>query len=97
MGTTEQRTKRMRSAWRRVPGIFVISFDFPAFLNRITGISGWKEVHGPDSRVGLDYWYRAGPHDAYINVDQGFMTVSVDKETVFEGSADQARARRIGR
>ena len=75
------------------PGVTVVRFDFPAFLKRITGIGGWKEVNGPDSRAGLDYWYRAGRHEAYINVDQGHLTVSIDQEVVFEGSADEAQCK----
>ena len=93
MGASKQKTKKLKGTARQAPGIAVICFDFPRFLRRITGIGGWKEVNGPDSGVGLDYWYRAGKHDAYINVDQGFMTVSVDKEVVYEGSADQAKCR----
>ena len=91
MGASERRKEAHRRAARQAPGIFVIRFDFPAFLKRTTGIGGWKEVSGPDSRVGLDYWYRVGRHEAYINVDQGHMTVSVDEDVVYEGSADQAQ------
>jgi len=93
MGASRRKRKRkkIKSAARQTPGVSVVCFDFPRFLKRITGISGWKEVNGPDSGVGLDYWYRAGGHDAYVNVDQGVMTVSIDKEVVFEGDADQAK------
>ena len=94
MGTSRQKTNKIRGVARQAPGIYVLSFDFPCFLKRITGISRWKEVNGPDSGVGLDYWYRADGHEAYVNIDQGFMTVSVDEEVVFQGSADQAGARR---
>jgi hypothetical protein len=93
MGTSERKERTQRRAARQAPVIFVIRFDFPAFLKRITGIGGWKEVSGPDSRVGIDYWYRAGRHEAYINLDQGHMSVSVDQEVVFEGSADEARCK----
>lgn len=72
------------------PGVAVVRFDFPALLKKVSGVGGWQEVSGPDSGVGLDYWYRAGRHEAYINVDQGHMVVSVDQEVVFEGSADEA-------
>lgn len=75
------------------PGCAIIRFDFPAFLEKITGIGGWKEMIGPDSRTGVDYWYGSGEHEAYINVDQGFVTVSVDHEIVFEGDAEQAHCK----
>ena len=93
MGTSKQKTQKSRGVARQAPGISVICFDFQVFLKKITGIGEWKEVNGPDSGVGLDYWYRAGNHDAYVNIDQGFMTVSIDKEVVFQGSADQARCK----
>jgi hypothetical protein len=91
MGASRRKKKATEDTARRVPGIFVVRFEFPAFLKRITGIGRWKEVNGPDSRVGLDYWYRAGRHEANINVDQGHMTVSVDAEVVYAGSTDQAQ------
>jgi len=75
------------------PGCAIIRFDFPAFLKKITGIGGWTEVNGPDSRTGIDYWYNAGSHEAYINVDQEFVSVSVDHEIVFEGDAEQAHCK----
>ena len=93
MGTSERKERTQRRAARQAPAIFVIRFDFPAFLKRITGIGGWQEVRGPDSGVGLDYWYRAGRHEAYINVDQGHLTVSIDQEVVFAGSADEAQCK----
>ena len=91
MGASRRKRKKTKGTARQAPGIAVICFDFPRVLRRITGIGGWQEVNGPDSRVGLDYWYRAGNHEAYINLDQGVMTVSIDKEVVFEGDADHAK------
>lgn len=75
------------------PGVTVVRFDFPAFLEKVSGSGGWQEVRGPDSGVGLDYWYLAGRHEAYINLDQGHLTVSVDQEVVFEGSANEAQCK----
>ena len=69
-------------------GIQIVSFDFPGLLERLTHKKGWKEIPGPDSRCGLDYWYRAGKSEANINVDQGEITVAIDGETVFSGMAD---------
>ena len=73
--------------------IAVVCFDFQAFLKALTGTSGWKEIQGPDSGVGLDYWYRAGKHEANINLDQGHLTVSVDQDVVFEGNAEAAQCK----
>ena len=39
----------------------------------------WEDVDGPDSGVGIDYWYvhAAGKLEAYINVDQSRVSISV--------------------
>jgi hypothetical protein len=68
-------------------------FDFPAFLKHLTGITGWMEASGPPSRVGQDYWYKAGKHEAYINVDQEHMSVAVDGESVFTGDCIAAQTK----
>jgi hypothetical protein len=75
------------------PGVTVVRFDFPAFLKKVSGVGGWQEVRGPDSGVGLDYWYRAGRHEAYLNLDQGHLTVSIGQEVVFEGSVDEVQCK----
>ena len=73
------------------PGVFVVSFDFPTFLQKLTDTEGWKEVNGPSSGVGLDYWYEnAEGSEAYINLDQGEMTVSIDDDVVWQGSSEEA-------
>ena len=90
MTKSRQSPKKRRATARRSSGIVVLTFDFQSFLKRITSIGGWKEHEGPDSGVGIDYWYRSGNHEAYINIDQAEMTVSVDGEVVFQGSANQA-------
>lgn len=51
-------------------------------LYQLTGLRGWKASQGPDSGCGVDYWYKNGSHEAYINVDQEEMTVSVDGEVL---------------
>ena len=64
----------------------IVSFDFIELLERITGEKGWKEVNGPDSRCGLDYWYKRGKGtEAYINIDQDAVTVSIDGDRIWEG------------
>jgi hypothetical protein len=46
----------------------------------------WEPMVGPDSRCGVDYWYRhPSGQEAYINDDQGHITISVEGEKVFEG------------
>jgi hypothetical protein len=78
-------------------GVFVVTFNFPKFLQSLTEYKGWHEVNGPDSRCGIDYWYECvdedgEQHSAYINIDQGEMTVSLDEEVVWQGDCENAQA-----
>lgn len=68
----------------------IVTFDFVGMLANLTGKTGWTEMDGPDSRCGLDYYYRLprGASEAYINVDQDSIVVTVDAETVYTGSID---------
>lgn len=47
-----------------------------------TGLyGGWKEMDGPDSGVGVDYWFvHKSGLEAYVNVDQGEVTISAGEE-----------------
>jgi hypothetical protein len=61
---------------------------FPPILARLTGIASWREVPGPQSGCGLDYWYTSAEgRRAYINIDQDQATVSIDGESVYRGSS----------
>ena len=49
-------------------------------LKRATGTSeGWEEMEGPETGVGVEYWYyHAGSgYEAYVVDDQGHLTVEV--------------------
>ena len=65
-------------------GIERIEFDFIGLLKALAG-GEWQETTGPRSRCGLDYWYKCGEHEAYINVDQDCLLVSIEPELRFEG------------
>ncbi len=67
-------------------------FDFQGLLGHLTNTDreDWNEIDGPDSGSGLDYWYanaRTGA-EAYINLDQTFLEISVDGENVFSEELD---------
>ncbi len=66
----------------------VVSFDFPKMLAHLTDTRArsWHESSGPETGCGIDYFY-VGPRgrEAYINVDQEQVTISVDGETLFAG------------
>lgn len=57
------------------------SLDLEGILRELTGLDGWEEAEGPDSGVGVDYWYvrEASGHGAYVNLDQSNLTVSVTR------------------
>jgi len=60
----------------------------PPILARLTGIVSWREVPGPQTGCGLDYWYtNPDGRRAYINIDQDQATVSIDGECVYRGSS----------
>ena len=57
-----------------------------AKLYELTGDDTWKITNGPDSGCGIDYYFvSAYKNEAYVNNDQGFVTISVDGETLFDG------------
>ena len=51
-----------------------------------TSIDDWEVLDGPDSGVGVDYWYRHrhSGAEAYLNRDQDHLTVTVDGDKVFD-------------
>ena len=71
------------------------TIDIVGMLAHLTGWGGWSEIQGPDTGVGVDYHYRAGSREAYINIDQDHMTVSVDGENVFAGDVGEEAVRRF--
>ena len=46
----------------------------------------WEEIDGPDSRCGVDHWYRnqVTGREAYANQDQTHWTISIDGDTIFD-------------
>ena len=60
----------------------MISLDIPGILQKLTDVTGWQEAEGPESGVGVDYWFvadNAGTEiQAYLNLDQTSLTVTVN-------------------
>ena len=54
-------------------------------LEELTGKKGWKIISGPETRCGVDYYFKRNSQTAYVNEDQGFVTISVDGENIFGG------------
>ena len=50
-----------------------------AFLTH-THEEDWEDLDGPDSGVGVDYWFRhrTTGAEAYANLDQDHLTISVE-------------------
>lgn len=56
------------------------------FLESMTGDKSWVETKGLQSGSGSDYWFRNDDNqEANINIDQFYMTMSIDGETIYEG------------
>ncbi len=76
--------------------IILGSYDYQGLLGHLTGTDpqNWKEMDGPDSGSGLDYWYRneSTGEEAYLNLDQTFLEVSVGGETLFAEELDDLDA-----
>jgi hypothetical protein len=51
-----------------------------------TSADDWESLDGPDSGVGVDYWYlhRGTSKEAYLNLDQDHLIISVDGETLYD-------------
>ncbi len=50
----------------------------------------WEEVDGPDSGCGIDMWFQNENLDEiYVNDDQGFLTISMDGNTIWTGDRDE--------
>jgi len=66
----------------------LVTIDLPGMLAALTGTRAhdWKIRGGPDSRCGIDYYYRyLDGSEAYINIDQSHFAISVAGETLFTG------------
>ena len=51
-----------------------------------TSADDGESLDGPDSGVGIDYWYRhrGSGAEAYLNRDQDHLTISVDGEKLYD-------------
>ena len=51
-----------------------------------TSADDWESLDGPDSGVGVDYWYRhrGSGAEAYLNLDQDYLTISVDGAKLYD-------------
>ncbi len=51
-----------------------------------TSADDWEALAGPDSGVDVDYWYRhrGSGAEAYLNLDQDHLTISVGGEKLYD-------------
>lgn len=63
--------------------------SIPEQLANVTATSpnDWEDLDGPDSGVGVDYWYRniRTGVEAYVNLDQDHLMISVNDQRVYDG------------
>lgn len=59
-------------------------------LASVTGsaVEDWEDLDGPDSGVGVDFWYRhrTTEAEAYANLDQDHLTISMCGERLYDGT-----------
>ncbi len=77
-------------------------YEYPALnlsklLEENTIYKGWEEADGPETGVGIDYWFECTDedgkiHSAYINVDQTDISVSVDGDVVWQGDSSEVQS-----
>ena len=74
-------------------------------LAQVTGTAedDWEYLDGPESGVGVDYWLRdrRSGAEAYANLDQDHLTISIGSERIYDGPAhskerSSCRMRRTG-
>ena len=65
----------------------VTEINWPLALSRLCGgnASSWKPGKGFDTRCGQDYYYNTKTSHAWINVDQGDVSILVDGRVMFSG------------
>ncbi|TMP99767.1 MAG: hypothetical protein E6L09_08645 [Verrucomicrobia bacterium] len=74
----------------------------PAVVELLASVTGstaedWEVImDGPDSGVGVDFWFRnqKSGAEAYINLDQDHLTISVDEEKIYDGCVRPSHKRR---
>jgi hypothetical protein len=68
-----------------MPNEFASPLEVLASVTR-TSAGDWETLDGPDSGVGVDYWYRhrGTGQEAYLNLDQSHLTISVGDNQVYD-------------
>jgi len=68
-----------------MPDQFVAPLEVLASVTQ-TLVDDWEDLGGPDSGVGVDYWYRqrSTGKEAYLNLDQDHLTISVGDQRVYD-------------
>lgn len=57
-------------------------------LGKLTG-KKWTITNGPETGVGVEYYFKSGKSEAYVCEDQGFLSISVDGDLIFSGYEDE--------
>jgi len=62
-------------------------------LKLVTGRSDWRETDGPDSKHGVDHWFKNDDGEIiYCNDDQGHVVYQDEsEEIIFEGELDEVQ------
>jgi len=70
-------------------GAQTVTYNFEKLLSGLAALSGWKAVSGPETGVGAEYFFECEDdegetHSAWVSIDQVWITVEVDGETVMD-------------
>ncbi|HXP59778.1 MAG TPA: hypothetical protein VN829_04755 [Dongiaceae bacterium] len=81
----------IRRLMAAMPNEFASPLEVLASTTR-TSAGDWESLDGPDSGVGVDYWYhhRGTGEEAYLNLDQFHLTISVADERIYDAEIPDA-------
>jgi hypothetical protein len=83
--TASMRQSTIPQLMAAVPNQFASPLEVLASVTD-TSADDWESLDGPDSGVGIDYWYRhrGSGAEAYLNRDQDHLTISVDGQKLYD-------------
>jgi len=76
----------MKTLPDRMGQLFVVSIDGPGILWKLTGREGWTQRQAPENASCLTLAYFHDELDAQIEIDKGWMTVTVSGQVLYSGA-----------
>ena len=76
----------MKTLPDRTGQLFVVSIDGPGIMWKLTGCEGWTQRQAPENASCLTLAYFHDELDAQIEIDKGWMTVTVSGQVLYSGA-----------